>query len=631
MLRRVRTVPIHFYLWLKRRRAMGLRLVLCWLIGLFALNNDEISGHDQRFQLRGNQQANPSLVMVILKPSDLRRLYDSRTQSLMTLNEITDITDGFYWDKRFWRELLVKILSQNPKSVGVSLYFGDNVGSISLTPEEQDVFLNTKVFWSSTVNSLDRALLPAFANETRSNLGSHELNRDDDGVVRRVQFLKGEQAHIAEKLSGIQFKQNVHNQNQSSLLLNYRGTGEVFTTYSISEILSADLPADALANKIVLIGAETNFGGQFMTPLGSMNRAEILGHIVDNLMENRWIVRWPAIGYDLLLLVFTFLTVFIIMTYPQSVVLIFYLGLILVGTVGSLWVFDTFYLWIPITTPIVILGTVWFIFVGYQASKIERTNFRLQQDQKNLLELEQLKNNFVSLISHDLKTPIAKIQGIVDRLMRDTVDVTLRKDLKSLESYSDELNRYIQSILNLLRVESRYFKLNKEAADLNETIEQAVEQITPLAQEKNIIIQRKLEPLFSIEFDATLIKEVLINLIENAVKYSPPGRSIILTSEEIESGVKVSIEDHGEGIPEDELPKIWGKFVRGKDQNLKSKGSGLGLYLVKYFIELHGGQVKLSSRRVDATLANGPPGMNLPEEGHSGTTVSFTLPFESQG
>jgi signal transduction histidine kinase len=238
-------------------------------------------------------------------------------------------------------------------------------------------------------------------------------------------------------------------------------------------------------------------------------------------------------------------------------------------------------------------------------------NFQLQQEQAYLAELEQLKNNFVSLISHDLKTPIAKIQAIVDRLMLQEQPPELSEDLRSLRRSGDELNRYIQSILKVLRVESREFKLNKQVADVNEIIEQAIEQLRPLAAEKNIQIQTEMEPLFSVEFDTILIKEVVVNLMENAIKYTPANGQIAIHSEETEDSIFVRVRDNGEGIRPEDLDKVWGKFTRGRDQDMKSKGSGLGLYLVKYFIELHGGKVSLESK----------VGV--------GTSVSFTLPLSS--
>ena len=110
--------------------------------------------------------------------------------------------------------------------------------------------------------------------------------------------------------------------------------------------------------------------------------------------------------------------------------------------------------------------------------------------------------------------------------------------------------------------------------------------------------------------DRILIHEVILNLIENAIKYTPQGGHIKVSSTEIDEQVVVVVEDSGDGIDKSEIVKVFDKFHRGKDHSMKTKGSGLGLYLVKYFIELHGGEVFLESER------------------GKGTTVGFTLPIE---
>jgi len=615
MLRRVQKVSLeHLKLRLEvllrffsRRRGFWLRCLLCWAIGCLALSNDEINAYDQRFQLRGDQKVSPAIVLITIRQSDFSNVYESRTNFLDNMSEVTDITDSFFWNKQIWSELLLRILRQNPKAVGVTLYFGDNIGSVRLSPEEQRLFLDPRVVWASTTNSLERVLTPIFSNREHDNLGSNEIRRDEDGVVRRVFPQRAEMPHLVEKITGKKFPTKL-----AGLPINYRGSGRVFTQYSLSEIMYDEVPPQAFSDKIVLIGAETSSGPVYMTPMGTLSRTEILAHVTDTVLGNKWIKRlpfwWYASGFFVLML----FAVFLITTYPQSVALFFILWIGTLLAALSAWVFDTFYFWSPAFSPFVLLGTSWIIFIGYQATKIEKKNFRLQQEQAYLQELEQLKNNFVSLISHDLKTPIAKIQAIVDRLLTQHHDAELGQDLKSLRLYGDELNRYIQSILKVLRVESRDFKINKEVADINEVIEEALQALRPLAREKNIHINTALEPMFSLEFDTTLIKEVVINLVENAIKYSPAGGRIEVVSHESDDLVHVIVKDTGEGIKPEDMEKVWGKFTRGSDQDLKTKGTGLGLYLVKYFIELHGGKVKMEST-----------------VGH-GTTVSFTLPLDNE-
>ncbi|MBC7372164.1 MAG: CHASE2 domain-containing protein [Bdellovibrionaceae bacterium] len=587
-----------------RRRGFWLRTLLCWVIGVMALSSDEGNSFDQRFQLRGDQKTSSQIVLVTIKQSDFASVYGKRTNSISNLSELTDITDSFFWNKEIWHRLLKILLEQNPKSVGVTLYFGINVGEVGITNAEAKIFKDPRVIWSTSTNNFERLYEPLFANDTHSNIASNDLRRDEDGVIRHIFSQSDVLPHLVEKVTNKKFPQL-----SNGLNINYRGSTRVFAQYSLAEVLNDETPPNAFKDKIILIGAETSSGPQYLTPVGPLSRSEVLAHVTDTMVGNKWIRLWSFPFYALLFLALTFFAVFLITQYPQSVALVFVLWLALSISAMSAWIFDTFYLWIPAYSPFILLLTTWIIFIGYQANRIERLNFRLQQEQKYLSELEQLKNNFVSLISHDLKTPIAKIQAIVDRLMNQHTNPELQEDLKSLRRSGDELNKYIQSILKVLRVESRDFKVHKEVADINEVLEEAISQLSPLAAEKDIRLQTELEPMFSVEFDTTLIKEVVVNLIENAIKYTPRGGQIEIMSTETEESIYVRVKDNGEGIRDEDIDTVWGKFTRGRDQDMKTKGTGLGLYLVKYFIELHGGKVSLESK-VGA-----------------GTTVSFTLPL----
>ncbi|MEK6555994.1 MAG: ATP-binding protein, partial [Bdellovibrionota bacterium] len=225
--------------------------------------------------------------------------------------------------------------------------------------------------------------------------------------------------------------------------------------------------------------------------------------------------------------------------------------------------------------------------------------------------VEELKNNFLSLISHDLKTPIAKIQAICDRMMLDAQTAGRQDDLTALRTEATELHRYIHTILQITRVESRDFRIKKEARDLNELIETALERLQPLAANKRISLNAELEPMFLIEVDPVLIGEVILNLIENAIQYTPEGGRVLVTSRDIDGDILCMVEDNGPGIQASEQQHIFEKFFRGELGRSKPKGSGLGLYLVKYFIELHKGQVFLDSQ------------VNV------GTKVGFRLPNQA--
>lgn len=588
---------------IRRRSGLILRGLLCWLFGLFLLTGSEQGRFDTRFSLRGNQPiAHDRIVILKLNPSDF-------FSPLWAQKEISEVTDSFFYQPELWEQLLTKALQQNPKKIGVSLYFSKNLAYIHSNETNLEIFRSPKIIWASAGTTEDRNNDSLFTNSQRTNIGFPELIREDDGMLRRFSGRDFDQHHFVERLLEKDFPEG------EVYSINYRGKSGRFPEISLQDLLEERLPENYLQNKILLIGHDSNsLTATYNTPMGPFSRAEALATLTDNALENRWIKELPFLPAALFLAALALLSVVIIVQYPQNIALVFLAWLLTFLMAISVYVFDRFNLWIPLFAPSAQILATWIIFLGYQANKIERKNYELEQERRALKELEQLKNNFVSLISHDLKTPIAKIQSVTDRLQRNHQATELfGLEIKSLANSSQELNKYIQSILRVLRVESSEFQLSKEIHDLNLAIEEAVELVRPLAEEKNIEIQTSLEPLYTMEMDYVLIKEVMVNLIENAVKYSAANSApIIIRSFEDSDSVHVEVQDHGAGIPIDDQTAVFGKFVRGKDQDLKSKGTGLGLYLVKYFIELHGGKIGLESHI------------------GQGTKVFFQLPFAEE-
>lgn len=588
---------------LLRSRPLFWRGFVCWSLGCVLLLSDEVKSFDFRFQMRGDQAVAQNVVIVKIHPDEVMTNYRLRGR-LSTWKDIVDVTDSFYWDPVVWGGLIERILAQKPRSVGVTVYLTETLRNPNLSDRLQKLFSDPRLTWAAATPGGDRAATALFADATQSNVGIYELTRDEDGVIRRFNSGSSGLPHLVEKVTGTSMPYDF------SGLINYRGGTNVFPEYSLSEIIEGSVPEDAFKDKIVLIGAETNSNSQFLTPLGPSHRAGVMAQIVDNIEMDRWVKRAPMPIYMLGLLGLLLLTIVILVQYPGSVALLFLMWVVTLLAALSIWTFDTFSFWLPIFSATVQVFATWIIFLGYQANKIERKNFELRQERRYLEELEQLKSNFISLISHDLKTPIAKIQAVVDRLITEQREPSLRQDLGQLKDYGNELNRYIQSILQLLKIESRDFKIQRQVGDINETIEDSIRQLQPLAQQKQIEITSQLEPLFSIEGDFVLLREVILNLIENAIKYTPDHGKIHVTSFELDNRVWVEVKDDGPGIAADELQRIWRKFVRGREQDMKTKGTGLGLYLVRYFIELHGGEVSVES----------VPG--------KGTIFSFNLPLE---
>lgn len=594
----------------KRHQGLIIRALISWCIGLIILHLDEVNNYDFRLSIRGEQTSNPQIVVLEFTQLDLNTLFPHRNELKELKDDSTLSLDTRYWNPQLWSLIITKLLSLEPKVIGVSLLFDEKM-NLNLPKEERERFSDPRIMWMGALSQSGRIQLPPFANKKNKNYGFGDFLRDEDGVLRSLPAQNPHYPSLPYKLAENYFPSNKFQAPNSKNILNYRGGNDSFLHVSVRDLLRNKILPDQIKNKIVIVGANAFSQNLYVTPIGNLSNADLIAHITDNLVANRWIKRIPNSLAIIELFFVMLISVFLMNYFPQKVAFVFLSFLSLSIIALSIWFFDTFFFWTPALSPLVQIMSTWSVFVGYIASKIEQKNWQLEQEKKSLAQLEQLKNNFVSLISHDLKTPIAKIQAITDRLLLGEPSPEITQDLKSLRASSSELNRYIQSVLKILRVESKEFQLNKEVVDINEIIQMTLVLVRPLAEDKKITIQEILEPLFSIEVDPTLIQEVFINILENAIKYTPKNGSVMVESQEIDDYILIRITDTGEGIHSDDLESVFGKFVRGKNQELKTKGTGLGLYLVKYFVELHGGRVSLTS------------------EVGKGTTVDLYLPTES--
>jgi two-component system phosphate regulon sensor histidine kinase PhoR len=230
-------------------------------------------------------------------------------------------------------------------------------------------------------------------------------------------------------------------------------------------------------------------------------------------------------------------------------------------------------------------------------------------------EISQMKNDFVSRVSHELKTPLASISAYSEMLVDgEANDEKTRKEFYSIiQDQAKRLNRLIEDILNISRIESGLIKVDKKPVSLTILIEEQLQMIRNYAEEKNITVVGQKPIVFDqVYADRDMIAEVVINLLSNAVKYTPRGGSIKIETEVDESSgtARVSITDTGIGIPENEIEHIFDKFYRIGASRKQAEGTGLGLNLVKQIIEkVHNGRVFVKSK----------PGQ--------GSTFGFELPL----
>ena len=217
-------------------------------------------------------------------------------------------------------------------------------------------------------------------------------------------------------------------------------------------------------------------------------------------------------------------------------------------------------------------------------------------------EISKMKSDFVSHVSHELKTPLASITAYSEMLADgEADDEQTRKEFYSIiQSQAKRLNRLIEDILNISRIESGLVKVDKKPVSLTVLIEEQLQMIKGCAEEKNIeVICPKLIVFDQVYGDRDMISQVIVNLLSNAVKYTNPGGSIRIDSEvdEIAGVARVSITDTGVGIPENEIEHVFDKFYRVEANKNVAKGTGLGLNLVRQIVEkIHNGRVFVTSK-----------------------------------
>jgi len=623
-----------------RTKDFWVRALLCWIIGAAMLANDEVTNFDMRLKIRGPRPSSDKVVIInvperewaaLIAQSELLHNPSALSQSrnvIRPLKEITSVNDSFFWNSMVWEDLLRQVLSAEPAAVGITFFFGDNIHWPQTTPSALAVFEDSRIVWGAERDNSGRILVPLFASTYNTNVGLRGLRMDDDGNVRRFMSSPIQIPHLGVRLAALaapRLADRADREYLSPTLINFSGDGESFKIINARDIVEGNFEPEALKGRVILIGSLESPLEQMQTPLGRMSRTEIIANITDNVLNQSSVIRLRATVYLSLLAALMIAAIWVLITYPQSVTLVIFTLAAIVWSAASAWAFDVFHFWLPVFSPLAQLTITCIVFLSYQLALNERRTWRLEQEQLYLSEIERLKSNFVSMMSHDLKTPIAKIQAICDRLIAAMPTAEITQDLRTLRRSSDELHRYIQSILQVTRVEAKDFQIQKEVMDINDSIERVFSRLQPLAKEKNLRMEKVLEPMFSIEADTTLIQEVIHNLIENAIKYTPavspsgtPGR-IVVTSQERDDNVVVVVEDNGPGIDPRDQKEIWLKFTRGQHQttggqsgHTDNRGTGLGLYLVKYFIELHGGQVFLEST----------PGV--------GTKVGFSIPITEE-
>ncbi|MDA3130692.1 ATP-binding protein [Aliibacillus thermotolerans] len=215
-------------------------------------------------------------------------------------------------------------------------------------------------------------------------------------------------------------------------------------------------------------------------------------------------------------------------------------------------------------------------------------------------DLERLKNDrneFLASISHELRTPLTYIKGYADIISKQDITDEERKEyLDIIREETEHLTVLVKNLFDLAKMDENKFVINRKSVSLRQLIQTIEERIAPVMEEKNITLSTSCPVNIIGNIDPDRIQQVLLNILDNARKHTPDGKSISLEVTQNDREITITISDEGEGIPKEELPYLFERLYRvEKSRSRKSGGTGLGLAIAKEIIESHDGSIEIES------------------------------------
>jgi two-component system phosphate regulon sensor histidine kinase PhoR len=226
-----------------------------------------------------------------------------------------------------------------------------------------------------------------------------------------------------------------------------------------------------------------------------------------------------------------------------------------------------------------------------------------------------MRRDFVANVSHEIKTPLTAIKGFVETLLQNTV-ATPEEEARFLgiiSKHVDRLSAIIDDLLMLSRIENEGERgdIKREKTRLRDIFQNAAQICRPRADEKGIQIELGGDEELAAMVDPVLLEQAVVNLLDNAVKYSDPEKTVLIQAQTVDHEIQIRVQDHGIGIEKKHLPRLFERFYRvDKARSRAIGGTGLGLAIVKHIAQAHGGQVTVESRLGEGSLFT----IHLPRE-----------------
>ncbi|WP_409478209.1 ATP-binding protein [Pseudobdellovibrio sp. HCB154] len=565
---------------------------------------------------------------------DLRAIVNAYTNQIepadspIVLVQITPKTiERFQGDPKFKDHIkfLNLVTSQNPKFIIYEFRISDDdrFADITGTPQEEKEFSNfvksipNLIFSTQNLKMKGDITDLSLRSPLDIKLSSMPISADNksfskDGVTRRLMYQYQDQT-MTQALVAAHFNPSIQNPDNIrgsfyylesyQVYINYKPKG-FFKTYSFEDVIDQKIPKEALEGKVIIFGTDLERTSKdyvatpFSRQINAMTAAELQANQIQTLIDNNAPVKVPKY-VDLILTILTsILTVYVTLSLTPAKGLMILAATLFGASLFALISFVFFGIWFDLAHPFLAIFLCYYFFIPYRLIRENRKSWEYYQKHKLLSEVEQLKTNFISMMSHDLKTPIARITGMTEVIYKDPVQLSphQREALDTIRHSSDDLLKFINAILQYGSIESQGVQLHKQSKDINALVADVVKKHQFLANVKKIKIIQELEPMFPTSVDPELMKQVFSNLLENAIKYSPEESTVHIRTREENDSLIIEFQDQGMGIPQEDLPNIFMKFFRTHNAKTTTiKGSGLGLYLAQYFVELHKGKITVDS------------------------------------
>ncbi len=296
-------------------------------------------------------------------------------------------------------------------------------------------------------------------------------------------------------------------------------------------------------------------------------------------------------------------------------------GFIAILLLIDLVVFTASILWIRVLKSIIFVSFVCFgwILIKSVVREVERrkeleelsdeiveANIELKEANKKLKRLDKAKSEFISIASHQLRTPLTAIKGYLSMILEGSygeISDSQKEKIEDVLTSSERLISLVNDLLNVSRIESGKIEMRFKKISIVKFIEQSIKELKIIAEEENLYLnlEKKVDENQEVDVDEDRMRQVILNIIDNAIKYTEEGGiTITLEKQEINSGqdsVLVKIKDTGKGMTKKDIDNIFESFSRGSAGDLMhAEGAGLGLYIARKFVNMHNGSIWIESK-----------------------------------